>query len=125
DPLFQLAYAFVPASIGIVELDRLVVFQKYVNLTYARTLAASLGTQPTAEAIFRFCLPFDHPQPSVTGGRIAQNAYSFYSASSDFRFLDAPQLTAAQVVGHVPQGPVSAVVALMIGYGSNFLNAIQ
>src|SRR5712692_1275041 len=34
DPVFQRSFQVVPTDIGIVQLDRLVVFQKSINLTY-------------------------------------------------------------------------------------------
>lgn len=125
DPFFQRSFALIPASLGVVELDRLVVFQKNINLTYARTLEQSLGPSPSAETIFRFCLPFDHPQPPVNLGRIAGNQFVFYSPSTDFRFLDAALLQPRQITGYSSEGPLSGVVALMVGYGSNFLNVVQ
>jgi len=125
DPFFQGAFAMIPASLGVVELDRLVVFQKHINLTYAGTLERALGPAPTPEALFRFCLPFDHPQPPVNFGRITSNQFVFYSPSTDFRFLEAALLQANQVTGHRSQGPISAVIALMVGYGSNFLNVVE
>src|SRR6266487_2803267 len=43
DPMFQKAFQIAPATIGIVELDRLVVFQKHINLTYTNELKTRLG----------------------------------------------------------------------------------
>src|SRR5258708_1549064 len=34
DPMFQRSFAMIPTDIGYVELDKLVVFQKYINLSY-------------------------------------------------------------------------------------------
>src|SRR6266849_4799044 len=65
DPLFRNAYQSVPREIRMVELDRLVVFQKYINLDYVQQLKTVLGKDPTEEQIFRFCLPADHPHPHV------------------------------------------------------------
>lgn len=33
--------------------------------------------------------------------------------------------TPDQLVGHVPMGAVGGIVGILVGYGSNFLNAIQ
>jgi hypothetical protein len=125
DPFFQRSFALIPASLGLVELDRLVVFQKQINLTYASTLEQLLRHDPSPDALFRFCLPFDHPQPPVNLGRISGNQFVFYSPSTDFRFLEATLLQPNQVTGQYFQGPVSGIVALMVGYGSNFLNVVQ
>ncbi len=125
DPFFQKSFTFVPVSIGVVELDRLVVFQKQINLTYAQNLATSLGAAPSADALFRFCLPFDHPQPPVRSGRIANNSYVFYSPSTDFRFLDASLLRPQQISDYQTSGPASAFLALAVGFGSNFVNVVS
>jgi hypothetical protein len=125
DPFFRRGYSVLPTSLGVVNLDTLVVFQKFINLGYSSTLQDSLGTSPDAEAVFRFCLPFDHPQPQVRSGRIAANSFVFYSPSTDFRFLEATLLSADQIPGYSAPGPLSGVVALMVGFGSNFLNVVQ
>jgi len=124
DPIFQRSFAIVPSDIGIVELDRLVVFQKHINLNYVRQLQTTLGS-PTEDTVFRVCLPFDHPQPPVEHMRIAANAYTFVSPSTDLRFLEPTLLGSDQVMGYVPQGPIASVVGLVAGFGSNFLNVIH
>src|SRR6266550_1443933 len=125
DPIFQRCFQFVPVDIAIVELDRLVVFQKHINLAFVRELKQKLGTDPSPEQVFRFCLPFDHPHPAVRMRQTAANGYTFVSPSDDFRFLEAALLKPAQVVGYAPQGPLVAVLGLMMGYGSNFLQTIH
>lgn len=124
DPIFQRSYSIVPATLGIVELDRLVVFQKHINLNHIIRLRDALGPSPKPEAIFRFCLPFDHPQPPVrrlpTG-----NSYVFMSPSSDLRVLETELFSSNQIVDYSPQGPVSGVAAVVVGFGSNFLNVIS
>ncbi len=125
DPMFQRAFQVVPAEVGMVELDRLIVFQKQINLNFIRQLRKGLGESPTDEDVFRLCLPFEHPHPPAQVGRIAQNAYQFSSASTDFRFLEPALLRAEQIIGYPPQGPIVGVVALMVGYGSNYLNAVH
>jgi len=124
DPIFQRSFTIVPATVGIVELDRLVVFQKLINLNYIRQIQQQLGSTPSDEAVFKVCLPFDHPRPAVEGGRIANNAYMFISPSTDLRFLEPTLLRLDQIIDYSPQGPVAGVIALVIGFGSNFLNAI-
>ncbi len=124
DPIFQRSFSIVPTSIGIVELDRLVVFQKHINLDYVLRLRDSLGAAPSPEDVFRFCLPFDHPQPPVKRLPIG-NAYVFMSPSTDLRVHEAVLLDWRQVSGYPPQGPVSGVAGVVVGFGSNFLNTIS
>ncbi|SRR5712691_2839561 len=125
DPLFAQAFGTLPADIAVVELDRLVVYQKHVNVNYVPHVQSRLGNQPSEEDIFRVCLPFDHPQPVVRWMRSHHNTYTFFSPSNDLRFLDAAILDFSQILGQAPPGAVSAVVALSVGFGSNFLNAIH
>lgn len=125
DPVYQRSFRIVPSDVAIVELDKLVVFQKHINLEFVRQLTQTLPPSPTLTDIFRFALLGAYPQPQVQLGRIAQNAFIFASPSTDLRFLEVPLLQPSQVVGYTPSGRLSAAVALMVGYGSNLLNAIH
>jgi hypothetical protein len=120
DPIFQRAFQIVPAGLGIVELDRLVVFQKYINLNYVKTLQNTLGKNPTDDAVFRYCLPVDHPAPPVRMLQMAQNSYTFISSSNDFRFLEG-RLFRPQDIANAPAHVVSAMLGLSVGYGANFV----
>ena len=44
DPMYQVAYQFVPTRVALVELDRLVVFQKFINLGCGAVRPASPNT---------------------------------------------------------------------------------
>jgi hypothetical protein len=125
DPFFSRNYSLMPASLGVVELDKLVVFQKQINLTYAKQLEAALVKPATPEAVFRFCLPLDHPITPVRSGRIAANQFLFYSDSTDFRVLDATVLTPAEVGTHQFDGPVAGVVGVALGFGPNFVSVVE
>jgi hypothetical protein len=124
DPMFQRGYTAVPVSIGLVELDRLVVFQKHIDLSHVARIRAGLSDPPSEGEIYRLALPVTHPTPPIQLRRVAQNAWVFVSPSDDFRFLEAALLTPEKIVNHGTSGPLSAAVALMVGYGSNYLNAI-
>lgn len=124
DPIYKRSFSVVPASIGVVELDRLVVFQKHINLDYVETIKSSLGPAPDVKRVFTCCLPFDHPRPPVRGLPAGNNAYVFISPSTDLRFLEPTLLEEAQIGDYQPRGPVASVVGLMVGFGSNFLNVV-
>lgn len=125
DPFFVNTYSMAPCSVGLVELDRLVVFQKDINLRYVAELKQQLGSDPSPEAIFRFALSYDHPVPRVGISQAAANVYVFKSRSSDFRFLEAVLLPPAALPGYQPKGPVAGIVGLMVGHGSNFLSTLS
>lgn len=125
DPLFHHAFNFVPAEVGMVELDRMVVYQRHINLNFVRQLKARLGPQPGDEEVFRTALPFDHPQPPIRWMRTRSSTFVFTSPSNDLRFLDSVVLDSEQIAGYAPHGVISGVVGLVVGFGSNFLNTMQ
>ncbi len=125
DPIFKRSFQLVPTDIGLVELDRFVVFQKFINLKYVKDLQAKLGKKPSDDDVFRFCLPVDHPSPPVRLMQTAANSYSFISSSNDFRFVEAKLFGPGDFMNYLPQGPVTSVLGLVIGYGANFLSGIK
>ena len=65
DPIFRHAFQVVPTDVGLVELDQLVVWQKWVDRGHLDLLKQRLGPSPTDEEIFETCLPFEHPKPPM------------------------------------------------------------
>lgn len=124
DPIVQRSFAIVPISIGLVELDRLVVYQKHINLAHVQNLQNALGPTPTEEEIFHLCLSTGAALPPVQVMQIAANAYTFVSPSNDLRFLESVGLQDGQLVGYQSGGTVSGVIGLVVGFGANLLNAI-
>lgn len=125
DPIYLRAFSAVPAEIRVVELDRLIVRQKQINLAHVQRLKAEFGYTPSPESVFRICLPFDHPMPDYRVGYVGDNTFVFTSVSNDIRFLDGLALRPDQVRDYQASGPIAGVVALVVGFGSNFLNAIS
>ena len=124
DPLVQHSFNTVPTEVAFVELDRLVVYQKHIDLTFVRQLIDKVGPELTEEQIFRTCLPYDHPQPPVKWSRMHRNSYVFMSPSNDLRFLGAMSLKAENIKVSSRPGDIVGVVGLAVGFGTNFLNAI-
>ncbi len=124
DLFFQRAFSTLGYALAVVELDRLVVRQKTVNLAQVARLKEKLGPAPDPEAVFRACLPFEHPTIPPRWEVLEDGAHDFWSLSNDLRFMEAVALRPEQVQGHQPFGPICGVVALLVGYGSNYLNAI-
>jgi hypothetical protein len=125
DTRFRRAFDTLPTRFALVELDRLVVSQSHVDLTHARRLQTRLVAGATPEDIFRFCLPIDGGEAPVQVRSLGSRRFLFWSRSSDFRFHEAALLEPDQISEHSPYGSLGRVLGLMVGYGSNFLNAIQ
>jgi len=125
DPFFQKTFSYVPVEIGLVELDRLVVCQNLTNLTQVERLKAQLGPRPSQEQVFRACLPYDHPTPPHQLARLSGRTFAFASDTNDLRFLDAVALGPEHLAGYQAFGPIAGVVALVVGYGSNYLNVLS
>ena len=124
DPLVRNVFNTVPTEIAWVELDRLVVYQKHIDLTYVRQLENSLDPALDADSIFRICLPYDHPQPPVKWSRVRHNSFVFMSPSNDLRFLGTMPMQPSHIQDYTPPGNLVGVLGLAVGFGSNFMNAI-
>ncbi len=124
DPLVRHGFNTVPTDVVLVELDRLVVYQKHIDLTYAARLESRLGPMPGKEQVFRTCLPYDHPRPPVKWAHVQENRFVFMSPSNDLRFLGTMELQSAHIREYPPPGDLVGVVGIGVGFGCNFLNAI-
>ena len=124
DPLVQNGFNTVPTEVAMVELDRLVVYQHHIDLTFTGQLRSKLGLAPSREEIFRTCLPYDHPQPPVKWSRVHGNSFVFMSPSNDLRFLGTMKMDSDNIQNYPPPGNLVGVVGLAVGFGSNFMNAM-
>jgi hypothetical protein len=124
DPLVRNNFNTMPSEVAFVELDRLVVYQNHIDLTYVRLLERELGPSPSEEQIFRTALLHDHPRPAVKWSRVQGNTFVFISPSNDLRFLGTMSLKAGNITDYTPPGDLAGVVGIAVGFGSNFLNAI-
>ncbi len=125
DPVYRRAYRFVPTDVAVIDLNRVVVFQKFINLSYVDELKRRLGPTPSPEAVFRFALPLEPEQPQFRMMQNAQNTYTFVSVSTDLRFLEAQILQTQNVPSWDSTGRPVAILGLAVGYGSNFLNVLH
>src|SRR5207253_1419293 len=117
DPIYQRAFTFVPSELVVVELDRLVLRHRTLNLAQVRRVRDRLGATPDPEQIFRQCLPFDHPPTAFQSGRAPDGSFFFLSESNDLRSLETLLLPPEQVQGFTPLGPVAGVAAVVVGFG--------
>ncbi len=125
DSRYRCTFDSVPSRFGVVELDRLVVFQTHVTGDFINALKSSLGPAPDMESLFRFCLPLGSSHAPVQIRRVGSRRYVFSSESTDFRFHESVLLQPDQVSDYETFGPIAGVVGLVVGFGSNFLNVIR
>jgi len=125
DPIQRASFNTVPTGIAMVELDRLVVYQKHIDLTFAEHLARELGPAPSAERVFRTCLSYHHVRPPVKWSRVNSQTYTFISPSNDLRFLGAMPLEGGELKDCPQWGDVVSYLGLAVGFGSNFMNTIH
>lgn len=124
EPHFRHTFDALPVSFGMVPLDRLIVSQPHVTLPFVEGLRARLEPKPDPEALFRFCQPVERRDPPVRVRRVGARRYVFASDSTDFRAHE-PALLRPSQVSHDSFGPISAVLGLAVGYGSNVLSVIR
>jgi hypothetical protein len=128
DEIFKKAYGFMPYEFGMVELDRLIVYQKFINLKHVDRIKRQIEKDLSDEAIFKLCFPYNL-QESETAGinhqQVSSNAYHFVSASNDLRYLDTILLKKEQIQGYIPNGLVAGIVAIVVGFGTNYLSAVS
>ena len=125
DPRYRCSFDTLPTSFGVVELDRLVVWQTHVDRQFIEILKSQLGPAPDAAALFRFCLPLGRSEAPVRIQRVGSKRFVFTSDSSDFRFHEPVLLRPDQIRDYDTFGPIAGVVGLVVGFGSNFLNVIR
>jgi hypothetical protein len=125
DPRYRYTFRTIPASFGMVELDRLVLYQTHVTRQGTDRLKARLGPAPDPATLFRFCQPPDVPDAPVKIRRVGPERYIFTCESTDFRPHDPVLLRPDQIHDHQTFGAISGVVGLVVGFGSNFFSGIR
>jgi hypothetical protein len=130
-PVTRQNFGVSPTKVGMVELDKLVVHQKLINLTYANQLQSLLTEAPTAAELFRFAMPTDgryDPVPNVGPINIGPHGplmWAAVSPSTDFRVLNTMMLNPEQISGMKVNGRATQVFAVAVGYGTNLLAGIR
>lgn len=124
DPGTRRSLDLLPYRWALVELDRLVVFQKTINLSFVETLKCTLPSPPTPEGLTRFVIGEREP-PSLQITPVDGNTFSFSSPSQDLRVLSTVTLDPKSVHGHELYGRTSSVLGIFIGYGSNIFTGIR
>lgn len=124
-PQFRHTYDTLPTAFAMVELDRLIVFQKHVTRTFVDRLMARIGPARDAEALFRLCLPLHPDPPRVQICQAGPHRYVFRCESTDLRYHESVMLRPEQVPSYQSFGTVAGILGIVVGFGGHFLNAIR
>lgn len=125
DEVFKKAFSFMPYHFEMVELDKLMVHQKFINLSHVDRIKKELENNLTEETIFKSCFPFERQPVGFRQQQVNPQAFHFVSQSNDLRFLDTMLLKAEQIKGYTPNGIVAGIVAIVVGFGTNYLSAVS
>src|ERR1700674_428046 len=88
DPAVANNLPTLPMQWCLVELDRLVVYQNYIDLEYIQYLDSLLPQNPSTMDIFRFVVGQTTPAPPMTFTRTSESSVMFSSISSDMRHIE-------------------------------------
>jgi hypothetical protein len=127
EALFRKSFALWPYYFRMVEVDKLVAPQRYVNLDYGQKLGSLIPDQPSTEFLIDFCLKKSSTAPPPAELQLAPNVYAYRSESTDFRFLGGfPKKLTDEDIKYCLQGgePVAAMI-LFVGYGAPAVNAYR
>jgi hypothetical protein len=125
DSRYQHTFRSLPTRFGMVELDKLVVYQIHITGSFAQTIKQRLSPKPDIKSLFLFCLPLEKPAVPVHAQQVGTKRFVFRSESTDFRFQESVLLKPEQLNGYENYGPIAGVAGVSVGFGSNFLNVIQ
>lgn len=123
-PLYQRVHARVPTVVALVELDRLVVAQKHINLAYVEAIQDSLDESPSDDAVNDLCLPLAPQGQGVEAARVAKDSVIFSSRSADLRVLDQ-KLLSIDALSEPVTGHGAHLLAIAVGSSLNCLSAIH
>src|SRR5262249_7449538 len=119
DNVFRRSLGVVPIDIKLVELDRLIVPQKHINMNNVRRLQSHIDANADPSSIFNVCMALEHQRENVRCMRATNDSFVFVSPSHDLRFLDAFLLDPSEVHCERGRGILASAVGLMIGYSMN------
>lgn len=122
---YRRAFNILPTRFAMVQLEHLVAGQRRIDHSHVKRLKERLPAQLSPEELFTFCLPLDRRDVEFKIRRAGRNRYTISSDSSDLRFQEAVMLRPSQIVGHDAKGTLGGALGIFVGFGSNFLTAIQ
>jgi hypothetical protein len=122
---FTRTFDSLAAVIEMVDLAHLVVCQNHVTHSFVEHIKTGLAPDSVPAALFDFCLPQKDAPAPVQIRAAGSKRYVFLSESTDFRFHEPVMLEQGQLENYKAFGPVAGVLALVVGFSCNFMNAVR
>jgi hypothetical protein len=119
------SYRALPHHWSMVEIDRLVVTQRSVNLGFVEDVKAALPSTVSDSTLLELAIGKGPLTPKMRITQMSDRLFSFSSPSMDMRFLETTLLDPAEIPGHSPAGRAGAVLAVFVGFGTNFISAVH
>lgn len=125
-PHYRRTFDTLPTTFMLVELDKLIVFQRHVRHSFVERLMRRIGPAPTPEALFHFCFPLEAPTPpTVQICDLGSHRYVFRCESVDLRYHETTVLRPEQVQDYHSFGAIAGILGVVVGFGCDFLNGIR
>lgn len=127
DPLFTRSFQ-LPSEVKLVEIDKLVAYQRTVHLGYVARLAERLGPAPSDDDVLRLCVSPQREMDPIQHLAFGNAAHTFSSQNSDIRFLGAflkRNLTGEDLAFAEAGGMPAAAIIAFVGYGTPMVNAFR
>ena len=122
---FQHTFSAVPVAFGMVELDKLVVYQQHIMGLAVKKMTDALAAPLSDAALAGLCLPLKSADAGFKVALEEDGRFIFVSDSHDARFQGAQLLKPSDVKGLKVNGHSQAVVALSVGFTTNVLNVVR
>lgn len=124
-PHFQSSFQAVPVAFGMVELDKLVVYQQHITQSSVRKMTSTLHPPMSDEVLAGLCLPLTADTAGFQVSLEDDGRFIFSSGSHDARFLGAQVIRPLDIKDFSVSGHAQAVIALSVGFTTNILNVVR
>jgi len=125
DPIVRRSIGPFQARWGLLELDKVVVFQNSVDLALVDDIKKGIPASPTEEDLLNVATGLGNRLSPFNATRVSPTAFDFVSASRDLRCLGVMLLDPAQLACCRAPGRAVAAVGVYIGFALNFLSVIH
>lgn len=115
----------VPVAFGMVELDKLVISQYSMTQWVVDRIVDRHPAPVSALRLMELCLPLKAPEADFRLVEKSGRNFTFIADAHDMRFLDAQVLDPRDVQLAQTKGHPKAVVALSVGFSTNFINGVR